>query len=259
MTALIGEAVTTLGYVPAILPAAISERAFDALSHHRLGVIKDAARMPGGRQAQKFVASRLYRYSRRGGRLPVSFAEVHAEGFAAEPNPKAFSDEAIRNLEYGANIFARGAMAIGYGGPAIDAASWAMLKYIKPRGLLASVEGGRRFVDRGNRELGKVGDRTELFSLRRRRRARPLLGYERRWEVVAPKAVAKLEADLDKVMTIAGQRGLEARIGVADAKRKAYTGAYTGVLAGSPGSYTLARRAGREAAAAVTRDSLGRP
>lgn len=253
-SALIGEVVATLGYFPAIMPLVVSERNYDLLTHHRSGVLKDARKsFPSGRKGQQFAAAKLKRYGRKN---PQTIQEVRAEGVAQEDKPEDRGADALETLEFGRIVQTAKPMAIGYGGGKIDSASRALLTYLQPRGVLLSFEKGRGYVDRENKDLGRVGDRTEIYTLRRRRVARPLLGYYKRWDVSVPKALVKYEADLEKVLTEAGRAALSERIVVADTRRRTYDKAYRQFLVGSPGAYAKARAAAKAAAAEVGRDKI---
>jgi hypothetical protein len=252
----IGETVATLGFVPAIMPAVIAERNFDALDHHKRGVIKDARSWPGGRGAQKFVAARLFRYGRTtGAAWPTTLSEARGEGFAVEGRQGI-----IEGLETGGVRRGIGVMAIPFDTPYVDrkygrgdweeALARREFEIIPGRGLLVETVPGRK---------GGKGLRTEIVgTLKRSVKVRALLGFFKRWETNLPKVLAKYEADLGLMLDAAGREAAKERIVRDEILRRVGPDVYRQYIDANPRDHAGARRATRRAVGQVRRHLLAR-
>lgn len=253
----VSRVLAELGFIPAIMPAVISERIKDAVDHHKRGVLKDArADFPGGRRAQKFLASRLYGYGRTtGSQLPTKMSQVRGESFAVEGR-----EGLLENLERGGTRTSATAMAIPlvprYQG-ARNRARWQSkldnleFDVIPGRSLLVETLGGRR---RGGT---RVGLRSEIVGfLAKRTTVRGLLRFFARWEQNLSRVTAKLDSDLEKAMTAAGRAALQTRIETKAAADRAYGFVKAEYLNRNPGDIKGAARAARNAARLVRADRL---
>lgn len=249
-----GEAVAAIGYLPAIAPAVVSTRIYDAASYHRSSVLKDAkGRYPSGRRMQKFLAARLFVYGRTTGRsLPTKMSQVKGESFAAEGR-----DGLLRRLEEGGTTTTAKPMAIKLD-PSLSRAKFEQmlesneLEVVPGRGLLINVTNRRRKVA-GNR----AGLRTEVVGiLRRRVQFDGRLGFMDRWQQNLPKVLAKFDADMKRLVTEAGRASLEYREQTSQRARAAGKAAFDAFLSSNPGNARGARKAAAAASQAVKRDRL---
>lgn len=249
----IGEVIATLGYVPAIMPIALAERAYDAVSHHRLGVLSDArTKFPGKRKAQKFLAAKLRRY---GPKDPVTVTDARVKSIAIEDDTERMGEDALLLLEQGGDVSAREPMIIGLN--RLDEEERKNLKYIPTARVYILFKQGRKYLDKEQKDLGRIGDRTMIFPVTRVRKARKLLGYFARWDANLPRVLDKYGRDLEMMLRVAGQATLARRIELNSRARSAGRLAYATVLAGSPEAHAQARQAAKLAAQRVRADKVG--
>ena len=242
----------TLGYMPTVMLAALAERNWDTVSHHRQSVLKHHG-LPGKRRAQKMLGANLRRQVRRRDN-PQSIDDVRAEGFGVtlpgqrnEGYSSSWGDF-LQHLEEGAEITASDWMAIPTTG-----------KVAMFRKQLAA--GKLRVVKRGIliRDVGGQHARSEFMGvLRFGRTQRPMLGYYRRFDSVVQEAVEQYEKDLDRVLTAAGRARLERTITTNRAARDAFRQAFQEFMRDNPGRAAEARKAANEAAKAVRQAAKAR-
>ncbi|UYV13750.1 MAG: hypothetical protein NCW75_05560 [Phycisphaera sp.] len=255
------DAVRTLAHTSALVPVVLSERHIDVLSHHRLGVLKDAKKnFERGRGAQKFLAPRLKRFGRTtGSQLPTNISQARGESFAVE------RDGVLEGLEEGGSQNSNEPMAIPI----------APRFRRNPKKFREMLE-ANRFVVVGRRGLlidpddRKQGERTEIAGvLTKRITRRPRLGFMRRWDQNRPKAEAKYESDLEKLTTEAGRGQLRSNIArgrvtraltpqIAKASLEAGEREYQRFFNANPNNVPGARAAKRQAQRAVRRDLMQR-
>lgn len=257
--ATIGDAVATMGFIPAILPSVLAMRNYDALDYHRRGVLKDAKKnFPKGIRAQRFLAARMFRFGRTtGSRLPDTVAQARGEGFMAE------RPGLIEALEKGGDQTTADPMAIPVAArfrkmtrDKFEAAIKARKFEIVPgHGLAYIINPSKRA---GGKADFRLGGHQIVGVLKRRTKKRPLLHWYRRWQANLPKVLAKYEKDLAKVTTASGRQALRERITKEHNVQRAASIAKQAYLDANPGNNVGAARAARSAAAQVKKDSLAK-
>jgi hypothetical protein len=234
---------------------------YDLLSHHRLKVISKAGRtFPGKREAQKMVATRLFRYTRmQTGEHTV--AGVVGEAFAAADTGMTFGGSVLRQLEAGGPISSGGFMLIPVGRGAelarsgikgrrrqfADLIAGRRLELIVRPGkpaLLVQHVAGRGTKERGRRDV-------IMAVLARRRTQRPLLEFYRSFDEVQSSDAPKFEKAMDLAATAAGQSTLLERIDRQRSGAAASIAAYRAYIAANPGNNAEARRVAMAASKAA--------
>lgn len=247
LDARIGEAVAAMGLLPAGVHGAFRERIYDLLSHHRDSVLKHHG-LPGGRRAQKWLATRLFRFTRAvGGESRI--AELMGEGFGAAVSGETFGPGALRQVEFGGTMSGE-MMAIPAGRGRANPKEFRRLLALRgarggldvaPSGALVREAEGRRH-----------GLRSELWGVLRRTRRQPRqLGYYARFADVQSRHAERFEADLDRAMTAAGREALAERARDRGLQRGVYVGTLRKYLEQNPGKHAEARRVAAAAARAA--------
>ena len=242
----------TLGYMPTVMLAALAERNWDTVSHHRRSVLKHHG-LPGKRRAQKMLGANLRRQVQRRDN-PQTIDDVRAEGFGVtlpgqhNQGKSGGWGDFLKNLEEGAEITASDWMAIP-----------TTAKVAVFRKQLAA--GKLRIVKRGIliREVGGKHARSEFMGVLRFGRSQPaMLGYYRQFDLVVQEEVKEYERDLDRVLTAAGRARLERTITTNRAARDAFRHAFQEFMRDNPGRAAEARKAANEAAKAVRQAAKAR-
>lgn len=240
----LGEVLATVSLLPSAVQASFRERLYDALSHHRLSVLKHH-QLPGGRRAQRMIASRTYRYTK-----PGEGAAVMGEGFAAAETGSTFGPAALLQLERGGDIAAGEGMIVPVGAgrrlAQRDRAAWERL--LRGDVDLVRAPSGRMLLVRhtlGKHSDGTGGVKETIYGVMTRRRRQPAqLGFYRQWESVEARHVAKMDADLGRAVTAAGQAALVERAAESRVLGAAYVDGLRRYLAVNPGKLREARAAG---------------
>lgn len=251
LDARIGEVLAAAANLPPAVLGAFRERVYDLLSHHRSSVLKHH-RLPGGRRAQKWLATRLYRFTRAPER-PGHAADVYGEGFAAAVSGETFGPDALRRVEFGGTVTSRALMAIPTG---LGAARRKQFARLLESGALSVTPTGALVRERAGRARDARGARSELWGvLRRSRRQAPALGYEAQFRSVQARHLPKFEADLGRAVTAAGRAALAERARDRGLRRGAYLAALRAYLDQNPRKYAEARRWAAAAARGVSERS----
>lgn len=256
----LGQVLATVALMPAAVQSAFRERLYDLLSHHRLSVLKHH-QLPSKRRAQQMLASRTYRYTRAdaAGALGGGLGVV-GEGFLAAESGQTYGRDAFKRLEEGGEVSAREAMIIPVGAgrrlALRDRAAWERLLHGDVD--LIRAPSGRMLLVRQSIRKGSIKE-TIYGVLSRRRRQPAQLGYYRQFDSVQGRHVAKLEADLDRAQTAAGQAAIVERAAEGRRLGEAYLAGLRRYLDANPGRLREARAAGVAArklakAANTTRD-----
>lgn len=240
----ITEAFLTLGYMPVAMQTAIRLRFYDLLSHHRLTVLKNH-KLPSGRTGQQWLASRMYRYTKTtGGKLfPIN---VVGEGFAVD----------IEDWQGQVNLLERGGtrtsqrpmlIPIGAGdarGPGLRPSKKLQDAKANKSGAFITTPRGQTFLVQsiGGTRAG-IGAKTEILGvLSKRQTYRPMLGFQRAFDIVVPRHVEKFSADMDLAITESGREALMVRSGIASITNRARIDAMRKYLEQSPGDFRGATR-----------------
>lgn len=227
------EVVATLGGLPDVVAAALKEATFDAVNHHRRHVLKHN-QMPsmakGGKQGkggQKLLASLLHRYSRASDNAARPM-DISGESFGA-----AQLDKLLENLERGAMITTREAMAIPIDGGMATIKGQQIThanfrKFLAQRKLdIVPTKRGALLVHKARASKAQ-GMRSVVYGiLLKRRKQRPLMGFEKAWTTIEARHVAKFDRILEQAITEAGR----AKLGKQLEARQADTAAYKAELA----------------------------
>ncbi len=251
-----GEALAQVAYLPVCAQGAMKTAVFDIVSHHRLSMIKQAAKWPGGRRAQAMVASRLHRFSKDND----GDAGVTGQGFAAAVTGTKFGPDQFMREETGKEVSSSEFMAIPIGaGLAMtrsgikgrrqeyrDLIASRQLKIIRSRGKLLVI---RELKGRGKKDKGL---RSQILAVLVKRRSEPgRLNFYSAFDRVQASDVAKLEAIIDLAATEAGRMKLEERVRTGEASQTAYRNAFREFLQDNPRKFAQARAAGKAAARAA--------
>jgi len=260
----IGEVVAMLGYLPPVIASVLAERNRDAADHHKRSLIKRAQRdFPGKRDAARFVASRLHGYGSKK-RPCLDINDAQGESFAGAVSGESYGGKVFEQLEEGGTISAgAGLMFIPFN--RISAKVRAKLggKSLAADASLAISRTG--LVFRRLKKRGSAGEATRVKPfgvLRNSRRQRPLLKFFATWEGgVQPRMVSKLDRDLDRAITVAGQEALGSELAALDRQLDARSGAFRasfeGFLRAEPGNRRGALKAALAAVREVQRDPIG--
>jgi len=214
----IGKAMDQLAALAPSLKSVFSWILYDIVSHHRLSVMKHN-KMPGRREAQKMLATRLFRYvsigHQSGGRMDDmdEHDDIYAESFVAAETGEMYTKNKkfFQILEQGGSVVASGFMAIP-------------IQALAVRGLSARASGlnrlrqglaDRRFaIVNSSRSSGLLVDddptnKSVLMGvLRTRLQIKPMLNFNAQWEKVLARNVPRLERGLHRAMTAAGRASL---------------------------------------------------
>lgn len=241
----IGQALAQVALLPAAVQAAFRERLYDLLSHHRLHVLKHH-RLPSGRAAQRMLATRLWRYTRASARD----AGVAGEAFVAAASGDTYGADAFRRLEFGGDVAAGAPMAVPIGAGRVlarrDRAAW---RRLLGSGVLEAIRtrAGRTLLIRetAGRARDAGGAKSLLYAVLTRRRRQPAqLGYFAGFEAVQARHVAKMEQDLERAASAAGQAALVEASRERAALDAAYLQGLRRYLAAHPNRLREARAAG---------------
>lgn len=249
----IGDAIRTLGFIPPAMQGAIRSRFYDLLSHHRLHTMK-YHQLPGGRSAQKWLVTRLYRWTKLtgGGVMPMN---VVGEGFAADVDEWGGQ---LKVMEQGGTRTTQAPMLVPIG--AGDAAGPGLKPSKRLQRVLAEKSGAFITTGKGTTFLiehmaGKrngMGARSMLLAvLTRRQKYRPMLGYQKAFDLVLPKHISKVGDDVDKAMTVAGRQSLENRSEIEAVVNRARIDAMRKYLEIYPGNFREAERVAKLAAKSI--------
>lgn len=253
LSAKIGEAVAAVGSMTDGLAAVMRVRLYDLLSHHRLGVMKRQL-FPAGRGAQKMIASRTFRYTKRteGDSKPLS---IMAESFAAAESGLTFGANFFENVEGGATINAGGYFVIPAGKGARRTAK-GIIPNARFRELLAA---GAFFLGKNGRLFLKSVDmaskrRPELWGvLRKVRKQRPLLRWYSEFDSIAAQHAVEIDRDITAALGVIDvetrEEGRRESSIVGALAKSAYERTLAKYLAANPSAKpALARRIARNAA-----------
>jgi hypothetical protein len=204
----IAAALSLVKYMPAAMQGAMRSLVYDVLSNHRLRVIKrSAANFPSKGQAQKYVASRLYRYTKLD-EQNGSIASITGEGFGADVGEDP--GNVLANLEQGASITTGESMAIPITVAGVSRAA------AKKRLMEAIENRSASLVDRVVQVIPRPGRWPLLAIVRadrvipvavlvKRREQAPRLRYYPAWDETIAKRAKDFDAAVDAAATVAGQ------------------------------------------------------
>jgi hypothetical protein len=263
----LAEVVASVGLIPAALIGSIGMLNYDLVSHQRLKTLKDHG-LPGGRQAQKMLATRLFGYGRKV-KSPTRISELEGESFAAAVSGETFGGEQLKDMETGRLVSSREPMAIPLGAASLrgGARSAAMARFRKQlknrelvrvgKGLLVLRKTQESHMARASAGRAARGSTRIVGVLLRGRTQRPMLGFYRAFDAILPTHMGKYEKAMEQSLTAAGREAMEGRNTVAEAMNAARIAVMRKYLAANPGNVPAARRAANRAAADVRRSALG--
>ncbi len=262
---MLGEVIATLGYFPVVAASVLAERNFDAADHQKRSVIKRARSVfPGKDAAARFVASRIHGYGSKV-RPCLTISDAKGESFFAAVKGQTFGPDVFGQLEDGGGVSSSKGMIIPFKRlSAFQRRAWGG-KSFNPKlaGRLFTLKSGLVIAELPGRGKGGVGAKTVLVGWRANQRQQPaMLGFGETWEnKVQPKMLGKLERDLERVMTVAGQEAVASELAAKDRTRadrgRAFTEAYQGFLKSNPRNRPGAVRAALAAAKSVKADPIG--
>lgn len=236
----IGEVAATIGYMPAAVAGAMSEAMYNMMDHHKRSILKHH-RLPGGRSAQRFLASRLFIRGRRTKEQPTRIEDVEGETFAAAERGETFGGSVFKQLESGARISASKFMAIPIeqgrfrrGGLRTSALFQRLLERKAFRIVPARKRHVRLLIHevKAGKSRGELrGERSMVVGVLTMRRTQPAqMGFHSAFDSVANRHLSRLDEVTTKAMTAAGRASLDRRNQLGAGARAAARSAYREAL-----------------------------
>lgn len=261
----INEVLAAVGYMPPALAGAMQGRVFDLVSHVRRSTISHY-KGPGGRGAQRMIASRLHRHAglKQGGEAPISLEGIAGEVFAAAQSGKTFGPNALGQLEFGGTVMASDPFVIPF--------TYGAGRFRARSGDLAGMQESRlqRAIREGNTFLQKTRDGRLLVMLKHKkeekksiilgmvaagRKQRPLLGFNAAFERVLPRQQEKIDNVFEQAMTATGQARMAREVNANLVAGKAFNRAFKEMVSGGAKAAD-ARKVAKAAAAEAKKEAL---
>lgn len=244
----VGAVISMLGFLPSEVQGILRAHFYDWLTHHRLSVMKNHG-LTGGRQAQKWLATRLFRYTKANDpRLP---ANVKAEAFAADVDD--FRPGQMKLLEEGGIATSSELMFTPVWGKGRTYAKARQMldEALKTRktDLIRSSNGKILIVQHIKGSRNGRGMRDLIIGVgTRRQRYKPTLGFRARFDAVSSKHVAAIGKDLDRAGTEAGLATLETKGFANRVYNQTFASEARRYLTAHPGNFAMAAKVAKAAA-----------
>lgn len=249
----VSAVVAQIGYLPPALTGALAYENYNLVDHHRRSVLKHH-KLPGGKAAQRFLASRLHRYGSK--KDPTELADLVGESFAAAQTGKTFGRERFRKLEEGGERTTSRWFAVPIGALQLKSPGARSAAYRRFREQLSAhmlVVVGKGLLIR--RDAHDQGAKTKVVKiigkLVRARREQPMLGFQEQFDRVLPGHMARYDKALDLAMTEAGRDRLARDLQTRARGAAAYRAVYDQFLNANAGKFSEARRVAKAAAKAA--------
>lgn len=211
------DVVAMLGYLPAAVVGALGVHAFDLVDHHRRKVGSNAQKnFPNGSKARRYWFMKSFAY---GHKALNTIGDIAGRSVAFSSDGEA---GAMSLLERGGNVAAREPFFIPFSqGPFPAARLRKMFDEGKTRGMIRITHEGVVFWGVHNPKSRRKGLASMLDSggglagvgvaiglVRRRRSARPLLGFDEALKEIMPAHEKNLNKVFDQAFTAADQQAL---------------------------------------------------